>query len=393
MNHRIIEQLLPLATPCAELREDPSNARKHSPRNLDAIKGSLARYGQRKPLVVNGRDGTVEAGNGTLAAAKALGWTHVAAVFVDDDPTTATGYSIADNRTAELAEWDDAALAALLGSVKGDLCEADLGFSDAEIDTLLAGVSDADAVVVEDPGAGEAPAKPVSERGEVYALGPHRLMCGDSTSAEDVAALMGGERAELCLTDPPYGVGLDYADWEDTKEALAGLQPALAIAREACTVVLMTPGNGNQRVWPAPTWTMCWYVPGAVTRCSWGWCSWQPVLAYGKDPYLAAGMGARPDSFSCNSASEIARTKSGVAGAHPCPKPLKLWEWLLERGQPERGGVYDPFIGSGTTLIACARTGRTCYGMEISPAYCDVIRKRWGDWARAAKVDPGPGAL
>ena len=115
----IVEQLRPLAVPIAELVPDPTNARTHDERNLDAIRGSLAAYGQRKPVVVNRRTGVVEAGNGTLRAALALGWTHVAAVFVDDDPLTATGFAIADNRTAELAGWDEAVLQKLLAEVEG----------------------------------------------------------------------------------------------------------------------------------------------------------------------------------------------------------------------------------------------------------------------------------
>src|SRR6516164_3727873 len=114
----IAEQLRPLAVPCAALVLDPANARRHPEPNLEAIKGSLRVYGQRKPVVVNRRTGTIEAGNGTLQAALALGWSHLAAVYVDDDPLTAAGFSIADNRTAELAEWDREALDQLLGEIK-----------------------------------------------------------------------------------------------------------------------------------------------------------------------------------------------------------------------------------------------------------------------------------
>ena len=126
-HHLIAEQLQPLAFRVGDLTPDPKNARRHPHRNLEAIKASLQIYGQRKPLVVR-RDGfVVEAGNGTLAAAKALGWTHVAAVLVDDDPLTATGYAIADNRTAELAEWDEQALSALLADLQAEDLDLDLG--------------------------------------------------------------------------------------------------------------------------------------------------------------------------------------------------------------------------------------------------------------------------
>jgi hypothetical protein len=136
---RITEQLRPLAVPCASLVFDPANARTHGGKNLDAIRGSLAVYGQRKPVVVNRRTGHVESGNGTLQAALSLGWSHLAAVFVDDDQATATGFSIADNRTAELAGWDDAVLGQLL-------CDINTG-NDPQLDAMIADLARAEGIV------------------------------------------------------------------------------------------------------------------------------------------------------------------------------------------------------------------------------------------------------
>jgi len=139
--HQIADQLQPLAFRVSDLTPDPANARRHPHRNLEAIKASLSSYGQRKPLVVRCEGFVVEAGNGTLEAAKALGWTHVAAVLVDDDPITATGYAIADNRTAELAEWDEQALSALLAELQAEDLDLDaLGWSDDELSQLLGSV-------------------------------------------------------------------------------------------------------------------------------------------------------------------------------------------------------------------------------------------------------------
>src|SRR5574340_411921 len=126
----IAEALRSLAVPIDSILLDPANVRTHDDKNVEAIKASLHRYGQRKPVVVNRRTGCIEAGNGTLLAARALGWTHLAVVFVDDDPSTATGFSIADNRTAELAAWDDAALAQVLQSLKQEGELAFTGFDD-----------------------------------------------------------------------------------------------------------------------------------------------------------------------------------------------------------------------------------------------------------------------
>ena len=399
----IIEQLLPLARPIDELQPDPANARTHGPKNLDAIKASLTRYGQRKPIVVRAADMIVEAGNGTLEAAKALGWSEIAAVIVDDDPTTATGYAIADNRTAELAEWDDDALSKLLESVAEEIPLDSLGFDTDDLAELL-GADPEDPA--EDPGADEPPAEPVSQRGEVYALGPHRLMCGDSTSAEDVAALLGGATPNLMVTDPPYGVeydaiwradaGLnartgprvgkvtndDRADWREAWALFPGAVAYVWHDATAKEVKESLKGEGlearSQIIWAKARFAIgrghyhwqhepCWYAVRKGKTASWAGDRSQTTLwEIGLDKNLEGDV------------------------KHSTQKPLECMERPIRNHE---GDVYDPFLGSGTTLIAAARQGRRCYGMEISPAYCDVIRKRWGDYARGAKIDPGPDAL
>lgn len=142
----IVEPLRPLAVEVKELAPDPQNARLHPIQNMKAIKESLRRFGQRKPLVVRREGMVVEAGNGTLEAAKALGWSHVAAVLVDDDATTATGFAIADNRTGELATWDEAALAQLLGEISSEIPEVDLGFSEEDLASVLSAPASSEAL-------------------------------------------------------------------------------------------------------------------------------------------------------------------------------------------------------------------------------------------------------
>jgi hypothetical protein len=132
----IADQLRPLAVEVSTLVEDPANARLHPTRNMEAITASLRRFGQRKPVVVRREGMIIEAGNGTLAAARALGWRHLAAVLVDDDATTATGFAIADNRTGELATWDYQALGSLLETLNDDNFEA-IGWSDDEFEQLI----------------------------------------------------------------------------------------------------------------------------------------------------------------------------------------------------------------------------------------------------------------
>ena len=174
----IVEALRALAVPITRLVPDPANARTHDERNLDAIRGSLAAYGQRKPVVVNRRTGVVEAGNGTLRAALSLGWTHLAAVFVDDDPVTATGFAIADNRTAELAGWDEATLQKLL---------ADIEPPNAELTRMLGDLADSFRTELEEPkGGGDPPDEPAPELFQVLVVGRE----GNPLAEADQVALL-----------------------------------------------------------------------------------------------------------------------------------------------------------------------------------------------------------
>jgi hypothetical protein len=175
---------------------------------------------------------------------------------------------------------------------------------------------------------------------------------------------------DLILTDPPYGVGLEYSAWKDTQSNLKELiKTSFPLIRRSATVLLLTPGNGNQYKYPEPDWTLAWVVPAAVTRGAWGFCSWQPVLAYGKDPYLREGEGARPDIIICNEASDV--------NGHPCPKPDTVWKWLVKRGASRAtDDILDPFLGSGTTLVVAKALGHRAVGIEIEEKYCEIAAKR-----------------
>lgn len=204
----------------------------------------------------------------------------------------------------------------------------------------------------------------------------HRLLCGDATNADDVDRLMADRHAAVCLTDPPYGLGdtksdkNNYSLYDDTSENLerliAGFVP---LAKSVSDVVVFTPGNKNQHMYPNPTWTMAWFVPAGTGRGPWGFICWQPILCYGKDPKLAKGKGSHPDA--------IVHTESADDVAHPCSKPVKFWTWLMDRISESDSLVYDPFSGSGTAYIAAESSDRTIYGLEIDPRYCDVIVRRW----------------
>ena len=181
-------------------------------------------------------------------------------------------------------------------------------------------------------------------------------------------------KADVLVTDPPYGVGWDYKSTDDTKSNLARLVAGfLPLARDVAPVVLVTCGIMNHRAYPPPEWMLCWFVAAGTGCVPWGFGCWQPILAYGKDPYLKAGKGSRPDG--------MALTEAAPDVAPPCPKPVKVWTWLCERATPNADAtIYDPFLGSGTTLVACTKLDRICFGMDVEPRYVSVAVKRWQDF-------------
>ncbi|MCB9914856.1 MAG: DNA modification methylase [Planctomycetes bacterium] len=220
--------------PLGELHLDAANARLHDERNLASIKASLQRFGQAEPLVVQRESRRVIGGNGRLEAMRSLGWTECDVVELDLDETAATALGIALNRTAELAEWDPATLGRLLDSLRDEGALEGVGFDEGEIDEILAGLLEGgDLNDVEDPGPGELPEDPITMQGDLWILGDHRLLCGDSTCAEDLARLMAGERARLLATDPPYlvdyrGAGAKAESGEEHWDDFAGADEALS---------------------------------------------------------------------------------------------------------------------------------------------------------------------
>ena len=362
----------------SELRPHPRNYRRHPEHQLAILRESLRVHGQQKPVVIT-PDGTILAGHGLVEAAKLEGWTEIACHVYDGPYPEA--FLAMDNRASDLAEDDSAALATLLSDLREKEQLSAAGYDDKALDTLLADLKRLEPVREEGPipEVQEGPTR--VQPGEVWALGKHRVMCGDSAS--DLPLLLQGRAVDLVLTDPPYGVGVDYAEYEDTaenaRELIAKVMPLLL----KYPVVLLTPGVPCMWDYPRPDWVLAWVHPASMSRCRWGFTTINPVLAYGDDPYLKIGMGSRPTAL------VLATDRQGEDG-HPTPKPLEMWEWFLERGSPKKGQtVLDPFLGSGTTLIAAERTGRICYGMELAPKYCDVILARWEAYTgqQAVKVD------
>jgi len=177
-------------------------------------------------------------------------------------------------------------------------------------------------------------------------------------------------KVDLVLTDPPYGVGLDYDCFDDTPDnvkRLVGDVIPLCIYKSKRVVLTCA----TRQVWfyPESTWIMCWLNRAGAFCNPWGFTCWQPILCYGKDPYLENKMGSRSDV--------IEHSETAPANGHPAPKPTKFWKLLLARCSVDTNDIIlDPFMGSGTTLEAAKMLGRKCIGIEISEKYCEIAVKR-----------------
>lgn len=218
----------------------------------------------------------------------------------------------------------------------------------------------------------------------------HAIACGSCTDRLTVDRVIDGAKIALCLTDPPYGLGdsatakNNYDQHIDTAENLDGLIALfLPIAREVADAVLLSPGNANVRRYPAPTWTLAWFSPSNTGSGPWGFCAWQPILAYGADPMLKNKKGRHPDA--------LVQSEIPEKNGHPCPKPVGVWSWFMERGSLRGKVVYEPFCGSGTTIIAAEKTHRQVRAIELSPAYVDISVVRWQNFTGETAVNRDTG--
>lgn len=408
----INEALRSLAVPVHEIKFDSRNARKHSRRNIDVTKSSLKANGQTKPIVVwkRGNEQIVVAGNGSLTAALELGWTHIAAnVREFESEEAARAYALDDNRSAELADWDTDILPMQLEELKGagfDLEEH--GWTDVEIEDF----------VTPKPGAGGKGGKRAREEatpripsiseielGMVIELGRHRLLCGDSFDAVMLDTLLGTRRVDMICMDPPYaiygsstGIGADIADDKMVLpffRALAGI----AITRT--------------KIW-AHIYTHCdWRSWSAI------WISYREVGLSPKNMIVwdkqSSGLGSQYANthelvaFHAHLPKETAMTSTmkrgqrqvyqpnmfrtprvrGEERLHNAAKPVDMEAWLIKNSSEEGETVLDLFGGSGTTLIAAEREGRTCFMVEKEPKNCKIIVDRYRRFVESAGADDG----
>ena len=415
--------------PLGELHLDPANARSHPERNLDAIRASLVRFGQAEPLVVQKRSQRVIGGNGRLVAMRALGWTEADVVELDLDDLQATALAIALNRTGELAEWDLPSLSRILDSLKADDELEGVGFDLGELDEIrdrmLAGLQ---GDVVQD----EAPAPPdaaTSQRGDVWILGRHRLLCGDSASPGDLDRLLAGAPIHLVNTDPPYNVkveprsnnaiaaglssftgtshhqGLDLARHPSkakaTHEKLRPKDRPLTndfIAPEEFDRALrawfgnaarvLQPGRGfyiwggyaNLANYPSALAESGLYFSQAIV-----WNKLHPVLT--RKDFMGAfelafygwKEGAAHVFVGPNNATDLWEVKklNHTHMTHLTEKPVELAARAIQYSSRPGENVLDLFGGSGSTMAACEQLDRSAYLMEIDTLYADVIVERW----------------
>lgn len=397
-----------LKAPVGEFREDPNNERDHPETNRAAIRASLQRFGQVEPLVVRAGTKTLIGGNGRIREMRELGMAEVSYVEFDGTDDEVTALRVALNRTGELARWDPeklhASLKGLLGA-KFDLSFT--GFSMPEFRSIGVSAHRRSTGSTPDPGATPVPSTPDSAFGGLYLLGPHRLVCGDSTNPAAIDTALGGREAGGICTDPPHGIL--YVG--GTTDALTIQNDDLS-AEDLSAFAVKTFRVAFDRSLPGAWWYV--FTPTspevmAFQRALLDLGVWRHSLVWEKDSLVLGGcdyhyrhegilygwtpggshtwLGDRKQS----TVVEHPRPRSN--SDHPTMKPPGLLARLIRNNAKPDDVVLDMFGGSGSTLIAAAQLGLSSSLVEISPGYCDVIRRRWTAWAKEADVDPGPGAL
>jgi DNA modification methylase len=356
---------------------DPQNARLHDGKNIQAIAGSLSRFGQRKPIVISGNN-VIVAGNGTVAAAKHLGWSEVQIVRVPPDWTAEqiTAYALADNRTAELAEWDSKILSEQLielDAVGWDIAE--FGFEPLN---PVINLDDDEPLSFDE-------VTPRVKLGELWSLGNHRLLCGDSTDVKTIDKLMNQSKADLVFTDPPYGMDLDT---DYTKMGSGGKKYDAVISDNKLfdAEFILTYFAYCKEIF---LWGADYYVETLNRKYPnlGSWIIWDKYSDEQRTGLLDGRFGSAFET--CWSKTphkrELARVlvttnytaRGDETRVHPTQKPVALAKWFLDRWGKDSKIIVDLFLGSGSTLMACEQLNKWCYGIELDPKYCDVIIDRW----------------
>jgi DNA modification methylase len=381
------------AASVADLIPYARNARTHSDEQVAQIAASIREFGFINPVILDGDKGII-AGHGRVLAARKLKLKEVPALEVSGlSEAQKRAYILADNKLALNAGWDSNLLKVELSELQMDGFDIDLiGFNADELAKLLAdpteGLTDPDEVP-------EPPVNPVTVLGDTWVLGKHRLRCGDSTVATDVEALLAGVNPHLMVTDPPYGVEYS-AGWRD--DALGGkaggratgkvLNDDKADWREAWALF---PGDVAY-VWHAGnmahTVAESLLASGLHIRAQIIWAKSQFVIGRGDyhpqhEPCWYAVRKGKTGHYDGGRKQstlwQIDKPRKSETG-HGTQKPVECMKRPIENNSSPGQAVYEPFSGSGTTIIAGEMTGRCIYAMELSPEYVDVAIKRWQDF-------------
>lgn len=392
------------------------NPKRHPAKQIAAIRASLRETGFGRPLII-GSDRKLLVGHGTLQAAKLEGYSHVPVVVRDDlNEVKQRALALADNRTAELGKWDAELLGAELKALD-DLGFEHLdaiGFTQQEFDELIAGLDESDAGDDAKGDADALPASPihaVTQRGDVWQLGAHRVLCGDCTQPGQIEPFLKGKKIDLVLTDPPYCSGGFQEAQRGTgsigvrsKTKARTIRPAIENDKLSTRgyVALMKSALGLVKapmIYAFTDWRMWLNLYDVVESSGY---SVKNMLVWDK---TTAGMGrgwraqhelvcfaARQtiDFDPKNSRGNVMKARRTGNLLHPTQKPVDLIEQLLEVTAMATV-IYDPMSGSGTTLMACELKGRTALCVELSPAFVDVIVRRWQDHTKHEAKLEGDG--
>lgn len=363
-----------------------NNSRTHSDEQVQQIASSIKEFGFTNPVLIDEQGGII-AGHGRVMAAKKLGLAEVPCIVLDGlSEAQKKAYIIADNKLALNAGWDDELLKIELEQLKElDFDLGLIGFSDDEL-ALLMGGETTEGLVDEDQ-VPELVDDPVTVLGDVWLLGNHRLMCGDSTSIDAVEKLMAGQKADMVFTDPPYGI--DFAPQRGThgkilNDALDGAEFDNFLDGVFGAAFASMKPDTYAFVWTG------WPKIGAFERSLQKFFKIQAMHIWVKNNF-GIGYYSRPKHepfylclngkpvYPANAPADVWEAKKVHKTVHSCEKPVDLIVSILDTYH-KNSTVLDLFGGSGSTLIACQKTGRTAYLMELDPKYCDVIVNRWQDF-------------
>ena len=392
----------------ADLIPYARNSRTHSEAQITKIAASIKEFGFLNPVIIDGENGIV-AGHGRVMAAKKLGMDEVPVVEANHlTEAQRRAYIIADNRLALDAGWDDEMLRVEFAELEGLGFDLDLtGFTPEEIaalepEQLAEGLTDEDAVP-------EVPVAPVTKPGDVWVMGNHRLMCGDSTSIDAVELLMDGQKADLCFTSPPYNAGDSeklsgnthttdnkygmYKDNKNQNDYLILLNEFcsswLLFCHCVCVNIQQLAGNKlafvdwlkdqRDRLIDIAIWDKGHGAPQMAKNVMSNRFEYLIFLSSEQMPSRAIPCSDFQGTVQ-NVYIAPPQRANEFSSVHAATFPIHLPEWAIQTFTKQKSVIADAFGGTGTTLIACEKTGRTSRLMEIDPKYCDVIVKRWQDF-------------